>query len=194
MRNLGHINKIILGLAVVIISSCEGIFVPDPIDPQLPKYTEGGNDAAGAYVNNDIWQSVVKYFVSDGDAPMIISYPIGDSLTIKFYGEISYVRSAIEFHLSGLKINQIEDLLLLNGKKIQLDGVMNKGYYIKAYQPPIYTNKGIGQIYFRNVSKDSKSVITLSGTFGFTVNEQGAESTKISYGRFDYKRLKFHTE
>lgn len=160
--------------------------VPDPIDPQLPKYTEEGNDVAGAYVNNEIWQSVVKYFVSNSDKPSVTAWPSGDSLIIKFDGDISNGKSTIEFHLKEIKINKIEDLILLNDKKIQLDGILNSGFYNKNYNPTYYANKGIGQIYFKNVRMKDSTLVTLSGTFGFTVNEQW-EITKISYGRFDYE-------
>jgi hypothetical protein len=198
MRNFDCINSITLGLGFIILSSCSGIFVPDPIDPRLPKYTEEGNNVAGAFIDDGFWKSVVKFglFTTD-DAPSVISWPTGDSITINFGGEDSYGRSDIEFHLRGLKINSFEDLLRLNDKKIQLDGVSNSGYYTKNYDPTSYTNKGIGQIYFRNVSsKDSTSLITLSGTFGFTVDGTGGASIKISYGRFDYKidQFNFHTE
>ena len=199
MRNFNRINKILLGFVVLIFSSCRGIFVQDPIDPQLPKYTEVGNNVAGAFIDNGFWKSVVKFglFTTD-DEPSVIAWPLGDSLTIRFGGEDSYGRSNIEFHLTGLKIYRFEDLLTLNNKKIQLDGISNSGYYIRSHDPTSYSNKGIGQVYFRNVNRsDTISKVILSGTFGFSVNKQDGSTMKISYGRFDYtisKSFNFNTE
>ena len=188
MRNFGAIHRIMLGLAVVIFYSCRGIFVPDPIDPQLPKYTEVENNVAGAFIDDGFWKSVIKYgFLTDDDVPNVTAWPLGDSLRISFGGEDKEGRSNIEFHLEGLRINSFEDLLGLKDKKIQLDGISNSGYYIKGYDQASYSNKGIGQIYFRNVSRsDTISKVIISGTFGFSVNKPGGGIVKISYGRFDY--------
>ena len=188
MKNLSPIlRRLLSGLLIVLVTSCRGIFVQDPIVPQLPKYSEAGNNVAGAFVNNDIWRSVVQYqFFTVDFAPSVISFP-GDSITLIFYGELG-VRSAIEFHLTGLKINSYEDLLNLNDQKIQLDGIHHSGYYRIKNNPIEFKNKGIGQIYFKNVSRpDTTSVMTIAGTFGFLTDD----STKISYGRFDYKFSKF---
>ena len=199
MRNFGAIHKIMLGLAVIIVCSCRGIFVPDPIDPQLPKYTEVGNNVAGAIIDDGFWKSVVKYglFTTD-DSPSVTAWPVGDSLSVSFGGEDVNGRSDIEFHLEGLKIHSFEDLLGLKDKKIQLDGISNSGYYIKGYDPASYSNKGIGQIYFRNVSRsDTISKVIISGTFGFSVSKPGGGIVKISYGRFDYtlsNTWNFHIE
>ncbi|MDP4189846.1 MAG: hypothetical protein Q8905_17505, partial [Bacteroidota bacterium] len=53
---------------------------------------------------------------------------------------------------------------------------------------PVSAKGEIGQIYFRNVSlQDSSSVVVISGTFGFSYSDPANETTKVSYGRFDYK-------
>jgi hypothetical protein len=188
-----------LVLTVILITSCNGVFIPDPIDPRLPKYTEEGNNVAGAFIDDDTWKSIVKIgFPQIYDAPLVAVWPARDSLVIRFYGSVSDESSTIEFHLTGLNINKFEDLLLLNDKKIQLDGDRNVGFHIQNYNPTTYEDKSIGQIYFKHVSlNDSISKVILSGTFGFSENTPTGRSTKISYGRFDYtitKNSNFQTE
>lgn len=195
MKSLDLISKIIvLFLMAVLVSSCRGIFVMDPIDPQLPKYTEEGHNVAGAFVDNEIWRSVVQFDIFSTDyAPSIVSFPKGDSIIVVFSGEIAPVRSDIEFHITGLKINTLEDLLKLRDKKIRLDGASNFGYIHKSNGSILYENKGTGQIYFKNVSKaDSMERYTISGTFGFSIKHPINRDTKISYGRFDYNISDFN--
>lgn len=191
MKNLDLIGKIIvMSLIAGIISSCQGIFVRDPIEPELPKYTQEGHNVAGAFIGKDIWRSVVRFNifnVSTDFAPSIVSFPKGDSIIVVFSGEVNSTGYNIEFHLSGLKITKLEDLVKLEDKKIQLNGVSNSGYFHKNFEDTWYGNKGTGQIYFKNVSKaDSIQRYTISGTFGFSLKYPVDGYTKISYGRFDY--------
>jgi hypothetical protein len=182
-------NSQFLVVIFLIVSACNGIFIPDPIDPRIPKYTDEGNNVAGAFVNDSIWKSVLKVgfnFVSD--RPYITVWPQSDSLSLSFIGSISEESSSIEFHLKGLNITKFTDLLVLNGQKIQLDGINNVGYYVSNYIPIDYDHKGAGQIYFRNVKAENASeTIILSGTFSFTVNDSNGNILKVTSGRFDYR-------
>ena len=189
MRKYYHTNSKVLVVMFFIIIGCEGIFIPDPIDPRIPKYTEEGNNVAGAIIDNKIWESIVTSgFPSIYDQPFIRLWQLNDSLSLRFSGSTSGESSSIEFHLSGLDITKFEDLVALEGQKIQLDGINNAGYYIENEPPMTYDNKGIGQIYFRSVRiKNSSSQIILSGTFGFSTTVPNGVSTKVSFGRFDYQ-------
>ncbi|HEY4785285.1 MAG TPA: hypothetical protein VIH57_04520 [Bacteroidales bacterium] len=190
-------NRIFLVLLLVLLGSCGGEFIPDPIDPRLPKYTEEGNDAAGAFINEKIWKSVVSVdFMSVGDQPYITLFTAKDSLTILFEGNSSVYRY-IEFRLSGLSIYRFEDLQLLNNKKIFLDGKKSSGVCHRNYCPPYesgYYSTGCpetgisGQLYIKNVAmRDSLTQAILSGTFGFTFNDPVSGINEVSYGRFDYR-------
>jgi len=190
MKKYTSIIKSLLIFVVLVMNSCSGEFIPDPIDPRLPKYTEEGNNVAGAFINDNTWESVVSIGFPYGqhDAPSITAYRVSDSLVIRFTGNTSSERANIEFHLTGLNINKFEDLLQLKGRKIQVDGFKNVAYYINNFDSSIYTNKGIGQIYFKSViENEASSSLILSGTFGFSVYATYTEITKISYGRFDYR-------
>ena len=178
-------NIMLYASSIFSIIACEGTFIPDPIDPRLPKYTENGHNVAGAFINNTIWRSKVSIgfpHIAD-NKPFIILFQDSDSLVICFSGNTNIDARAISFHMSNLGISKFEDLSFLNGKKIQLDGVNNVGYCDKWYSSLFILDKGIGQIYFRNVSLNSTSTgIIISGTFGFSTN-----AITVSHGRFDYR-------
>lgn len=186
-----------MAILLLILNGCEGIFVPDPIDPRIPKYTEDGNNVAGAFINDNIWKSIVTMsFPYTYDQPYIRAWQESDSLTIIFSGNTAEEKSSLEFHLTGLKISKFEDLVTLDGEKIQLDGVENAGFYRENYTPISYNNKGIGQIYFKHVTihdsnagyeEQPSKIIIISGTFGFTFTDSNGKITKVTSGRFDYR-------
>ena len=190
MRKSGFINNNkLLAVVFLLLIACDGIFVPDPIDPRIPKYTEEGNNVAGAYINDNIWESMVKIgFPYTYNEPFIVVSQENDSLSLSFSGHTNEQSAVIEFHLAGLNISSFKDLTTLNGQKIRLDGINNAGYYIENYTSSSQDSKGVGQIYFRHVSFDrSTSKIILSGTFGFSVNSPNSKTTKVASGRFDYR-------
>jgi len=188
MRKYYYTNSLLLVVIFLFVTACEGIFVPDPIDPRIPKYTEEGNNVAGAYIDNNIWESVVKIgYLNVSDQPLFTVDQENNSLLLRFSGSTSRKSSSIEFHLKGLNISNFGDLVTLKGQNIQLDGIKNAGYYIENYTPPTYAYKGIGQLYFRNVRiGNSSSRIILSGTFGFSIHDPNGKIIKVSSGRFDY--------
>lgn len=190
MKKNDLINRLLV-CSLLTLVACKGVFILDPIEPRLPKYTENGYDVAGAFINNEIWSSVVFYgFLKTSDKPYIIVSAIKDSLTICFDGENNYQNNIIEFHLVGLNIRKFDDLTLLKNKKIQLDGVKNMGVFRKNYLPYSPNSEGtggIGQIYIKQVAfNDLLDNVILSGTFGFAINNSASGTTEVSYGRFDY--------
>lgn len=187
MKKFNFTDSLWAVIVCLLFVACEGTFVPDPINPRLPKYTEDGNGVAGALVNNDIWKSQVEFFIYSYDEPYIIISPEQDNISIKFNGITNEDNASIKFDLTGLQITKFEDLLKLEGKKITLDESKNIGYYI--FKKNIYTTKNIGQIYFKHTSieeSNGEKAIILSGTFGFTATNVDGKSIKITYGRFDY--------
>jgi hypothetical protein len=181
----------------LLLIACDGIFVPDPIDPRIPKYTENGNNVAGSFINDKIWESIVEFgFLSSNNKPFITVWQESDSLILRFNGNTAGESSSVEFHLTGLNISEFEDLTTLDGHKIQLDGIKNAGFYIENFTPSSYDNKGVGQIYFRHVriqdsnvsvGGETAKIIIISGTFGFSFNDSTGKTIKVSSGRFDYK-------
>ena len=195
MKKSHFTNSTLLVILLLVATACEGLFIPDPIDPRIPKYTAEGNNVAGAYINDDIWESVVSHKIQivgsltvPVNQPNINVWAEADSLSLTFSGSSDAKKTHIEFHLRNLNISKFEDLPRLEGRKITLDGNTNAGFYFDSSNESRYENGGIGQIYFKDVSfVDSTSVIILSGTFGFSVNNSEGKTIKVSSGRFDYR-------
>lgn len=162
--------------------SCDGIFVPDPIDPRLPKYTEEGNNVAGAFVDDVFWKSVVGYHFAVTDRPQMILFPPKDSLVLYFYGSTQDKSATIEFHLKGSKVTQFNDLAAWEGKKILLDGTSGRGIYNDCETSTEFRSQ-TGQFYLKHVDL-VKGII--SGTFGFTAIDKTGKIIKVKSGRFDY--------
>lgn len=193
MKKLSCINKLLVLVIALAAMACNGIFVPDPIDPRLPKYTESGNNVAGAFVNNQVWESTVTWGLYDySDTPEFYVWPEKDSVVIRFSGNTGDESAYIEFHLKDWDITEFEDVSKLSGLKIELDGEENSAYYIEeSYNPEAYKYRGIGQFYPKNIQmNDSLTSATISGTFGFTVTDSVGVNTKVTYGRFDYRLSK----
>ena len=196
--------KILSIIVTSVFISCDSNFIPDPIDPRLPKYSNGGYNTAGALINHDVWISrsyTESYWDAGWGAPewieifhngsSIIADSTNNSLILHFFGLISTDSTTLEFHLTGLNINAINDFSYLKEQKIQLDGTANMGVCIRyrgTNDSTKYIKKGgVGQLYIKNVSViDSLKSTTLSGTFGFSVNPSTADTFEVSYGRFDY--------
>lgn len=175
---------------MLILPACN-TYIPDPIDPRLPKYTENGNNVAGALVDDDNWRSEAGSGLFDNKYwPMILLDAASDSLHIVFHGSSSRYQ-AIEFDISDQGIESFSDLVLLNDRKISLDGVMNSA---SCREFPCMTNAtncermaGVGQLHIRKVLMESAHEAVLSGTFGFTATHPTHGHIKVSYGRFDFR-------
>ncbi len=172
-----------------MVTACDNEPIPDPIDPRVPKYTEKGCDVAGALVNDGVWESVVYVgmFSGSNNRPVITIDRQGESLSLEFSGYTSGKYSSIIFHMTDLGISSFQDLILLDGRKIQLDGLENSGYYTGGADLPIDMKRGVGQIYFKRASKNpTYSEIRVSGTFGFSYVDSNGNQIKVTSGRFDY--------
>ncbi|TKG91163.1 hypothetical protein EYV94_22420 [Puteibacter caeruleilacunae] len=185
MKEYSYIVRLILVVSCFALVACEGIFIPDPIDPRIPKYTETGNDVAGALINDEIWESVRSFsFPNYTQVSTIHIWPEKDSLEVCFFGETNSRSACIGFHLTDLGIQSFNDLKKLEGEKVSLDGEENLGYY---FEDGVGGNQyGTGQVYFKQVLPKEDSGIILSGTFGFTITNGAHKGMNVLYGRFDY--------
>jgi hypothetical protein len=182
------INKVLIILTAVIFYSCErGIYLMDPVDPQIIQYTEDGNNAAGALINDELWKSIVSEGLFGGlsNNPEVINYVDQDSIVVLFDGyiersdaDLEFAR--LEFHLSGVSIENLEDLTELDNRIFKFDGLNHVGLVSSSTINSGFTYSG--QIYFRSVTQDN-----FSGTFSIKIGE----STVVKYGRFDYKISSF---
>ena len=120
--------------------------------------------------------------------PYVRAWPGKDILLVIFSGSMAERDYTVAFRLKGYKVSVLNDLLALDGKKIELDGVVNAGYWMPGYSLPMGTGKGVGQIYFKKVNKmGSPGLLILSGTFGFRLPKPDGGSISVSSGRFDYR-------
>lgn len=196
MKKYSCLSNIVLIVFTMTWFSCEETFIPDPTDPRLPKYTEEGRGTAGAFINDDVWNSIEipGYFSFGYDYnAVLVLFNNKDSIRLVFEGE-SNIYKYLVFNLSGLHINHLHDLTLLENQKIQLDGTLNEALCLKpecdvygtyADESGCNTSGGTGQLWFRNVSINDSTGVVLSGTFGFNSNDPVYGNTEVTYGRFD---------
>lgn len=182
----------IIGL-VFFLMSCIHKVVPDPIDPRLPKYTETGKNASGAFVNDKVWESLTHTGILGAILdPPSISVDSINNVVMRFQGKLdSEGAYYLDFYLSGLNIHAIKDLFVLNNKVIPLDGLTNYAVLSQEYHFlwDFESKKGgVGQLYFKRVYiNPQKTEAIVSGTFGFTYTNSEGKEYEVTYGRFDYK-------
>lgn len=185
-----HYSVLVAALvAVLLLPSCDGVFVPDPIDPRLPKYTEDGNNAAGAFIGDNVWTSIMESDFPDTTyhEPVIFLYSQNDSLRVIFDG-VSPIFQFIEFRFCIAPATQLRELVVLNNKVFAFNGTEASAFCRNSCDTCWNSTGNTGQIYFRKVVYDeANQYITMSGTFGFTYEDHLYGTIQVSKGRFDYK-------
>lgn len=179
-----YVYSFLASVVLLAYFSCEPIYIPDPIDPRLPKYTEEGYNVAGALVNNNLWKSQrdFSFLKSDPNNPRIDYFLSADSLVMIFSGETDN----ITFSFKGLGITTLKELTKLNSMKLSLDGLKSSAFLSDYFEE--CESSGLGQIYFRSVKFAEQSQrVVLSGTFGFDQNDPVCGKHSVTYGRFDYR-------
>ncbi|WKN40496.1 hypothetical protein [Tunicatimonas pelagia] len=181
------------------LSGCGRAFVPDPIDPRLPVYSEEGKRSAGCFINDDVWRS-------DGGGGTFSSND--DGLWITFQSEDSTIHLTISGELPsntdsrGESINvgftldnrqlsddPAESISEIPQKAFVLDGQDNYGYLIRNFDDTVATF-GAGQLILRRILLDQETTFNASyivaGTFSFTATSDSLGLVDVSNGRFDY--------
>jgi hypothetical protein len=176
---------------LLLLNGCEPVWIPDPIDPRLPKYTENGNGVAGALVNGKLWKAVRYCYFDFGGCDGVLSFqPNSDgSLSASIDGSMAGEDHEVtfEFKLADQPFATLADKLSLSNKKFILGDVNTVAIY-DAQAPCIQGFFGEGQIYFKRVAKRKDSdIVDYSGTFGFTLaGPLSCGFYEVYYGRFDY--------
>lgn len=182
---MSKINTILSGAILIVLIaciSCQEDYISDPLDPRLIMYTETGVDASGAMFNDKLWTSVVNMdylFGGISREPKLWSYASHDSIILRFDGSMKDAPNTgynIEFHLGGISVNHISDLVALNQTHILIDGTQNV-CHVTDYTNGVPASEVTGHLYFRKVTPE-----TMSGTFYIKIGD----FMEISYGRFDY--------
>ncbi len=205
MKNFYHCLLLLL-LGCLLTACDKEVFEPDTGDGRLPKYTEKGNNIAGALVNDVAWKSEYQRWGLQGTTgPLSIrSYKEqNDSLVLfmngifneKIYqGKVANIIFIFDNAAqAGLPTSDNTDYTQWQGKRVSLDGNANFAY-IEAYNDSLNcSSKGKGEIYFQRVQrKENKNgdrttvYYILSGTFEFTI-ENDCIKSRVTKGRFDFR-------
>jgi hypothetical protein len=184
MKKSGFKSILFFGL-VFFISSCDG-FIPDPIDPRLPVYSESGKNQAGAMINNKPYLDYPSYSFFANNSSGILNNQEDTTVNISFYlleKDNVTASKIITFSLEKLTPADWADMEKNFGKKFSFDNPNVKGTITT------FSNNGdnenlatSGQITVKHIP-GSKA---LAGTFGFTAQDPSGIKYEVRFGRFDY--------
>jgi hypothetical protein len=174
-------------LSLILMLGCEDVFIPDPINPELPKYTETGLGMAGAYLNNELWRVSSGEFCWMCGAPFRIEQNSNGLWEMTLTGELPEGQTvSFNFNLNAWNLSP-DRILELNDVKIELDGITHWANltHWESICPEI--KNGTGQIYFRSVKRQPNTIhYILSGTFSMEADDGAGCAAKVTYGRFDF--------
>lgn len=177
-------------LIIFFLVSCRGKFVPDPIDPDLPKYSAKGHDTAGAMVNGKVWRAVIRCGGFLGCSNEMTIQPVdSSSIEIRFEGEILDQNKIEEqgfgfsIILEDVYLTKLKDLEKLSGMKYDL----GNGHYAYAdeFGNDVMCTSSRGQLFFNEIELKNEGYI-IAGTFGFVIEGENCKKVEVYSGRFDY--------
>lgn len=168
-----------------LISSCDS-FIPDPIDPRLPVYSESGKNQAGAMINNEPFNDFPKtgiygklysgYIWTLADTSLNISF----NLVKKNQANTSFT---ITFFLENLTPGDWKEMENDFGKKFRFENPNVKGAITTRSNNGDIENKATsGQITVKYIP----GAKAFAGTFGFTAEDPSGKKYLVHFGRFDY--------
>lgn len=186
------INLLASVFAFVILTSCDGKFVPDPIVPVLPKYSSSGYNAAGAMVNGSVWRAISScgFGGCSNNMDFVPDYYDSMGVEIRFEGQLLDEDKSVKdrsyyfsIFLDSIQILGVEDLEKLRGEEFDL----GSSHYAEVYDygNDAYCRSTEGQIFFDEVIFSGVDYI-VSGTFGFIVEGESCNRVEVFSGRFDY--------
>lgn len=157
----------------------QSIFVNDPENPGLPKYSEVGYNTFGAYYDR-------LAFISSEVVPIKVIVTDGNT-SFKLIGIRGSREMAITLTLADFSAGKYSDLIALNDVLVNLED-SNSTVTIEDESTEIPAQILNGTFHFKKaqqVSVDTEPVaIVLSGTFEFQALVNGDPIT-VSKGRFD---------
>ncbi|MEK6478672.1 hypothetical protein WJR50_14095 [Catalinimonas sp. 4WD22] len=186
---------------LLLLSGCGEVYIPDPVELRIPKYTEDGNQVAGAIINGESWKTEYDCgFLAGCDFPLqISSFPNADSLVLIFYGRLQEGLNKgksvdLKFVFKNQTIEDFWDLLQLKDSLFIVDsanvlaGIGDLNPFFNDSTAQTYCNRG--QMFFRKAEhiagdQDNAPSIILAGTFGLECDQNGEIAT-VYKGRFDF--------
>jgi hypothetical protein len=182
MKKSGFKILLLTSTVVFMLVSCDN-FVPDPIDPRLPIYSEIGRNIAGAKVGN-------QFFKND-NRPLFLSccayepqFIVEDDsqleLNFRVWNQNQYLRFV--FELNGLTNEDWDEMEKGFGKKFVFNDIHKAT--ISEWEENDYISVPFeGQVTIKSL-KNEKIV---AGTFGFKAKGTSGREIIVTYGRFDYR-------
>ncbi|WKN40497.1 hypothetical protein [Tunicatimonas pelagia] len=189
-----------IGIAIFLImmlTSCDGEFIPDPIDPRLPRYSEEGKDAAGCFINGKVWRAVrvagdFTFIPPSNDDEQKLRLFLSDSaISISIDGlfvDNFNIGTNIEFEIDNRQ-TQFQSTSELHQQTIMLDGKQSYGKAGISDTNRFFDCRGEGKLMIRYAQPDpdSEGYYTVAGTFYFTIAADSCEGIEVRNGRFDYR-------
>ncbi|MGB3587546.1 MAG: hypothetical protein WBA23_13450 [Tunicatimonas sp.] len=190
-------NSIVLIFLLALLTQCDGEFIPDPLDPRLPRYSEEGKNAAGCFIDDDIWRAVkvaeefTLTFPGNG-AEQEMRLSINDS-TIRVFIDGNLIDNSnsntnIEFEIDNRQ-TQFQSTDELHQQTFVLDGARNFGRVRGDHINEFTDCRGAGQLIIRYAQPDpdAENYYIVAGTFFFTTASGSCQLIKVKSGRFDYQ-------
>lgn len=181
-----------------MLAACGGEFIPDPLDPRLPRYSEEGKNTAGCFINGEIWRAI-----GEADSPadsrnqylQLTFTADNNTLGINMGGYLGKSVDSLSTYVELVFIvdnrdTQFQSIRELRGQTFTLDGDQSFGRIIDSRDFFQYDAcRGAGQLFIRHVKyvPDSDGDYIISGTFSFTISANSCETIEVRNGRFDYR-------
>lgn len=203
-------SKLLIFVLMFSLTGCLNKFKPDYSDARLPRYTEEGNNVAGAYVDGLAWaidddcprtspngRDCSRNYVSyvSQDSHQVILKWIGGRLWYDEAGQQS-THFKITFTSDSLRADSLALLLEWEGKTLGLDQPGN-GVKISYNDFPVGSfnqTRGCsgtgGNLFIRKAlpvygTQGKLAQVIVSGTFAFTLSS-GCRFSEVTHGRFDF--------
>ena len=171
---------------LLIITGCTGeeTFIPDPVDPRFPVYSEEGVNKAGGILGDNSWRSRARGLFNDGIGMRIQSIESQKEIIVSITGTYLDESLDLAFTLFGFEINTLEEMKLIEGMSFHLDCITN----MVSINPmlPGTGSCSEGEIIFRHIEVESSDEVIVSGTFWFDLEQTDGSLLEMRYGRFDY--------
>lgn len=186
----------LFSLSLLYLAACGGEFIPDPIDPRLPRYSEEGKDVAGCFINDELWQAVrtgANFPPNPGEYLRVQFHPEDSTIRFRIDGRrkanTASVGTYVELYfVIDNRLTQFESLGKLHQTTIPLDG-QHSYAGLEDFSSEDHCPSGAGQLIIRKAEfiPGSAGAFILAGTFSFTVASDSCERLDVRNGRFDYR-------
>jgi len=181
-------------LGILFLTACVEIFVPDPVELRIPRYSEKGYQVAGAYVNELAWKTEVFCSIFGGcSIPLRISTNTNsEQLLLNFDGQIQEglqrgKRLILLFRLNDLNITRLSELTSLQGQLFSIEAGELQAE-AGDYDTSIGCQRGqllVRRVFIDKSEADGSLGYIIAGTFGLEC-EQDGERLNIYQGRYDF--------